>query len=59
MIKKVNASELGIIPANTDTGIKVVSLNLLMEDENQPVIWRGPLIAGIVEQFWTDVIWEN
>ena len=55
--KKATANELGIIPVNTDTGIKVVSLNLLMEDENQPVIWRGPLIAGIVEQFWTDVIW--
>ena len=55
--KKATANELGIIPVNTDSGIKVVSLNLLMENENQPVIWRGPLIAGIVEQFWTDVIW--
>ena len=55
--KKATANELGIVPVNTDSGIKVVSLNLLMEDENQPVIWRGPLIAGIVEQFWTDVIW--
>ena len=55
--KKARANELGIIPVDTDAGIKVVSLNLLMEDENQPVIWRGPLIAGIVEQFWTDVIW--
>ncbi|HZK01084.1 MAG TPA: Mrp/NBP35 family ATP-binding protein [Tissierellaceae bacterium] len=55
--KKATANELGIVPVNTDGGIKVVSLNLLMDDENQPVIWRGPLIAGIVEQFWTDVIW--
>lgn len=53
------ANELGIIPVTTDDGIKVVSLNLLMEDENQPVIWRGPLIAGVVAQFWTDVIWGD
>jgi Mrp family chromosome partitioning ATPase len=57
--KKATANELGIIPVTTENGIKVVSLNLLMEDENQPVIWRGPLIAGVVEQFWTDVLWGD
>ncbi len=57
MVKKAFANEKGLIPVETENGIKVVSLNLLMDDENQPVIWRGPLIAGVVEQFWTDVYW--
>ncbi len=57
--KKATANELGIIPVITSNGIKVMSLNLLMEDEDQPVIWRGPLIAGVVEQFWTDVQWGD
>ncbi len=51
------ANEKGLLPVETENGIKVISLNLLMEDENQPVIWRGPLIAGLVEQFWTEVYW--
>lgn len=55
--RKATANESGLIPVTTKDGIKVVSLNLLMEDENQPVIWRGPIIAGVVEQFWTDVLW--
>lgn len=57
--KKATANELGITPVITSNGIKVMSLNLLMEDEDQPVIWRGPLIAGVVEQFWTDVQWGD
>lgn len=57
--KKATANELGIIPVTTSNGIKVMSLNLLMEDEDQPVIWRGPLIAGVVEQFWSDVQWGD
>lgn len=55
--KKATANELGIVPITSENGIKVISLNLLMDDENQPVIWRGPIIAGVVEQFWTDVVW--
>jgi len=47
----------GMLPITTEEGIKIISLNLLMEDEKQPVIWRGPIISGIVKQFWTDVIW--
>lgn len=47
----------GILPAVTKTGIKVMSLNLLMEQNTDPVVWRGPVIAGAVKQFWTDVIW--
>ena len=49
-----------MVPAETRTGIKVMSLNLLLEHENDPVAWRGPIIAGAVQQFWTDVNWgEN
>ena len=46
-----------IVPATTKTGIKAVSLNLLTDDEESPVIWRGPVISGLVRQFWTDVDW--
>ncbi len=57
--KKAQGSELGILPEVTKTGIKVMSLNLLLENESDPVIWRGPVIAGTVKQFWTDVVWED
>lgn len=46
-----------IEPVIDKDGIKVMSLNFLMEDENQPVVWRGPIIANAVKQFWTDVVW--
>lgn len=49
----------GILPRETKTGIKVMSVNLLLEDIASPVVWRGPVIAGTVKQFWTDVIWGN
>lgn len=48
-----------ICPVATKTGIKLMSMNLLLEQENQPVIWRGPVIGGAVKQFWTDVIWGD
>jgi len=51
--------EDGIEPAVTKTGIKMVSINLLLEDESSPVIWRGPVIGGCVKQFWTDVEWGD
>lgn len=54
---KVMSSELGIIPVESPEGIGAISLNFFMEDEEQPVIWRGPLLAGAVKQFWTDVAW--
>ena len=57
--EKVKASELGIIPATTKTGIKVISVNLILDSEDTPVIWRGPVIAGTVKQFWSQVIWED
>lgn len=48
-----------LIPANSEGGIKIMSLNMLMENETDPVVWRGPVIAGIVKQFWSDVNWGN
>ena len=54
-----SASEEGIYPAVTTTGIQVMSINLLLDNNTDPVVWRGPVIAGAVKQFWTDVIWEN
>ncbi len=53
------ASEEGIYPALTRSGIQVMSINLLLDDPASPVVWRGPVIAGAVKQFWTDVIWED
>jgi Mrp family chromosome partitioning ATPase len=55
----LGATEEGIIPAQSTTGVKIVSLNLLLENETDPVVWRGPVIAGTVKQFWTDVMWGD
>lgn len=49
----------GVYPVTSDSGIEVMSLNLLLEKETDPVIWRGALITGTVKQFWTDVIWRD
>lgn len=54
-----DADEQGILPTLTEKGIKVMSINLLMEDEEAPVIWRGPVIANMVKQFWTDILWGD
>ncbi len=56
---KVTGNGDGILPAKTRTGIQIISANLLLEDETAPVIWRGPMIANMVKQFWTDVIWSD
>ena len=56
---RAEGSELGIYPAETKTGIGIMSLNLLTEHETDPVVWRGPVIAGTVKQFWSDVIWGD
>ena len=53
------ANDDGLYPALTKSGIQVMSINLLLDDPNSPVVWRGPVIAGAVKQFWTDVIWED
>ena len=56
---KADACEFGIIPVKSKLGIDVMSVNLLLENESDPVVWRGPVIAGVVKQFWTDVIWKD
>ena len=56
---KADACEFGIIPVKSKLGIDVMSVNLLLENESDPVVWRGPVIAGVVNQFWTDVIWKD
>ena len=48
-----------IVPVVTSNGVQVMSINLILDQETQPVVWRGPVIAGAVTQFWTDVLWEN
>lgn len=55
--EKASANELGIFPLRTKTGIGTMSVNNLLENDTDPVIWRGPVIAGTVKQFWTDVLW--
>ncbi len=57
--EKARGNEYGIFPAITDTGIQAMSINLLLENDTDPVVWRGPVISGTVKQFWTDVIWDN
>lgn len=52
-------SDEGIIPVETETGIKIMSINLLLENETDPVVWRSPMITGTVKQFWTDVVWGD
>ena len=57
--RRALGDEEGIQPAVTEGGVKLMSLNLLIEHETDPVVWRGPVIAGAVEQFWTDVVWGD
>ena len=55
----VEGDESGLFPATTTSGIDVMSINLLLDEATKPVVWRGPVIAGTVKQFWTDVIWND
>ena len=57
--EKAQGTENAIFPVVTKKGIKVMSVNLLLPDETDPVVWRGPIIAGTAKQFWTDVIWDD
>ena len=57
--EKCMGSDMGILPVTTKTGIDVVSINLLLENDTDPVVWRGPVIAGTVKQFWTEVVWRD
>lgn len=56
---KATGKDGSILPVSTKTGIDIMSINLLLENTSDPVIWRGPIIAGTVKQFWTDVIWKD
>lgn len=56
---KATGSELGLLPIKSKTGIDIMSINLLLKNDTDPVIWRGPIIASAVKQFWTEVIWSN
>lgn len=57
--KKAVSGQDGLLPVRSKTGIDIMSLNLLLENDTDPVIWRGPVIGGVVKQFWTDVIWGD
>ena len=57
--EKAQGSDDGILPVESKGGIKVMSVNLLLADDTDPVVWRGPVIAGTVKQFWTDVVWGD
>ncbi|NLV86180.1 MAG: Mrp/NBP35 family ATP-binding protein [Clostridiales bacterium] len=56
---KAEGSELGMYPKRSKTGIEIMSVNLLLENDTDPVIWRGPILGNVVSQFWTDVIWGD
>ncbi len=58
-VKHATADEVGMYPAQSKSGIQIMSMNLLLENTAEPVVWRGPVIAGAVTQFWTDVVWQN
>ena len=55
---KAVGTQTGLYPCASRTGVELMSINLLLEDETDPVIWRGPVIGGVVQQFWTDVVWD-
>lgn len=57
--EKVKSNEMGLFPVSSNSGINIMSINLLLADETDPVVWRGPVIAGTVKQFWSDVIWNE
>ena len=56
---RTDADERGLLPIASAAGTKLMSINLLLEDSTSPVIWRGPVLAGVVKQFWTDVVWGD
>ncbi len=56
---KAKGSEYGILPMASSLGVSIMSVNLLLENDTDPVVWRGPVIAGTVKQFWSDVVWDE
>jgi Mrp family chromosome partitioning ATPase len=59
IFEKAQVNEQGILPQKSKSGIDIMSVNLLLNNESDPVVWRGPLVAGVVKQFWRDVIWND
>ena len=57
--QKAMGSETEIFPVVSDTGIEIISINSLLEDDTDPVVWRGPVLSGVIEQFWNDVVWGD
>ena len=57
--ERAKADETGLLPEESKTGIKIMSVNLLLENEDSPVVWRGPVISGVIQQFWKDVAWGD
>lgn len=57
--ERASGDDKAIFPVKTVKGIEIMSVNLLLENESDPVVWRGPVIAGVVKQFWQDVIWDD
>ena len=59
IMQKAMGNGEALFPSKSKTGIDIMSINLLLEDDSDPVLWRGPIIAGTVKQFWTDVVWHD
>ena len=57
--EKADGNDFGILPVKSKNGVELMSINLLLQNETDPVVWRGPVIANTVKQFWTDVIWDD
>ncbi|MBQ1396711.1 MAG: Mrp/NBP35 family ATP-binding protein [Eubacterium sp.] len=57
--EKAQGNDEALLPVLTDDGIKIMSINLLLEDETDPVVWRGPILGGVINQFWSDVVWGD
>jgi len=59
LTQRMSGTQLGLTPVRSATGIDIASMNLLLEHDTDPVVWRGPVIANVVTQFWSEVIWNN
>lgn len=57
--EKAKGSDIGLMPVKSKNGTQIMSINLLLENDSDPVVWRGPVVGGVVTQFWTDVIWND
>ena len=57
--EKAAPNEWGLVPVKSKTGVEIMSVNLLLENDTDPVIWRGPILAGIIQQFWSEVVWGD